>query len=361
MKIKTLIILAFLLTEFAIKAQTDYRVGYVILNSGDTLFGEIDYRGDLLMSSICKFKSDDIEKTYYPFEILGFRFIDSKYYISREVNIADFGSTKVFLEYLIKGQVSIYYFRDENGDHYFIEKPGYGLVELPYKEEIRYKENSYTTYFYHSTKHIGILNYFLSDAPDFKSSIEAIKTPNHKDLSKLTEKYQKKVCKNEPCIIYEKKISYIRLSLEPLVGFSKYKKSYFDFQNVNEYGANIFLWMPRGNEKLYFKTGFIYGVSDTLNFFKFPLQFQYLYPHGRFRPKLCIGTSFYTVNYSEQKNYFNLLYLGSGFIYKIYKTVYLSTNINSEFTPIWGVIFPGEDMKFDILSYSFSFGFYIEL
>ncbi|HLO90715.1 MAG TPA: hypothetical protein VK172_06060 [Lentimicrobium sp.] len=43
---------------------------------------------------------------------------------------------KVFLEILIKGKISIYYLRDLEGDHYFIEKEGQPLINLPYKEGI---------------------------------------------------------------------------------------------------------------------------------------------------------------------------------------------------------------------------------
>lgn len=105
--------------------------GYVITNPGDTLFGEIDYRGDLLMGKLCRFKDNNgEEQEFLPAGIQGYRFIDSKYYISLEVN-----GRNVFLEYLINGKVSIYYLRDDAGDHYYIDKEGEVMKEIPYNED----------------------------------------------------------------------------------------------------------------------------------------------------------------------------------------------------------------------------------
>jgi hypothetical protein len=63
------------------------------------------------MSIFCNYKINDNEKeiSHSPDDISAFRFLNSKYFISREVN-----GKKVFLEYLIKGKISIYYLRDEN-------------------------------------------------------------------------------------------------------------------------------------------------------------------------------------------------------------------------------------------------------
>ena len=64
-------------------AQTDFKSGYIIDLKGDTIFGQIDYRGDVLMSKVCKFKDDQDKITEFaPNEIAAFRFTDSKYYVA---------------------------------------------------------------------------------------------------------------------------------------------------------------------------------------------------------------------------------------------------------------------------------------
>ncbi|MFW5658286.1 MAG: hypothetical protein ACOCYF_02455, partial [Bacteroidota bacterium] len=78
MKLKGLILFGILLSTGVLHAQTDFRPGYIIQNAGDTVYGEIDYRGDLLMGRLCRFKeADNSIKDYSPYDIAAFRFIDS--------------------------------------------------------------------------------------------------------------------------------------------------------------------------------------------------------------------------------------------------------------------------------------------
>ena len=138
MKLKKLVLLGLIFITGIINAQTDFRPGFIIKAEGDTIFGEIDYRGDLLMGEVCRFRLSERSYTveFSPNDIIAYRFTDSKFYISKEVN-----GRKVFLEFLINGQVNIYYLRDVKSDYYFLEREGEKLIELPYEEGIRYKKN----------------------------------------------------------------------------------------------------------------------------------------------------------------------------------------------------------------------------
>jgi hypothetical protein len=203
MKTKRLIFFGLLVSTGFLHAQTDYRPGYIINSKGDTLYGEIDYRGDLLMSNICRFKAiDNTINEYSPKDIFAYRFVDSKYYESREIN-----GKMVFLEYLIKGKVNIYYIHDDEGDHYYFDKEDVKLTELPYEKGIKYINNKQV--FYETKTHIGILNYYMRDAPEVQSRITSIKEPDHRNLIKLAENYHKAICKGEQCIIYEKKQPFL--------------------------------------------------------------------------------------------------------------------------------------------------------
>lgn len=289
MELRKLIVLGLLLLTGILNAQTDFRPGYVIPVLGDTIFGQIDYRGDLLMSSICKFKDDEAKITaYYPNDIVAFRFVDSKCYVSRAVN-----NKKVFMEYLIKGKINIYYLRDDHGDHYYFDKEDVGLTEIPYKEEV--KTVNYKPYLSKSTNHIGVLTYYLQDAPSLKSKIEAIKKPEHQNLVKLAEEYHNVVCDGEKCIIYKKKQPYIKVNLEGVAGVVNFANlegynNKFYFQS----GVIAHLWMPRTNEKLYFKTGFLYSQPDLygerVTDIKLISHIGYLAPKSyRIRPSFSIG------------------------------------------------------------------------
>lgn len=287
---RRLIFSGLLISTSFLKAQTDFRPGYIINTCGDTIFGEIDYRGDLLMSSICKFKSTENRITEYsPNDIIAYRFIDSKYYVSREVNLE-----RVFLEYLIKGQVNIYYQRDVKGDHYYLEKQDVKITEIPYEEGIKYVEDKQI--FYESTRHIGLLSIYMQDAPDFQSRIQTIKKPDHQNLIKLAEDYHNNVCLVEKCIIYEKKKPLKKVNLEAVAGIVNFNhvpglhdKYYF------QSGIIAHFWMPRSNEKIYFKTGFLFSqIEDTFGnkygYLKIPTHIGYLAPNTyRIRPSFSFG------------------------------------------------------------------------
>ena len=300
-----------------LNAQPDFRSGYIIEISGDTLFGEIDYRGDLLMSSVCRFKDDsNTIKEYSPNDITAFRFIDSKYFVSREVN-----DRKVFLEYLINGRINIYYMRDDKGDHYYLDKENVRLTEMPYEEGIKYIDNKRV--FFETKYHIGLLCYYMNDAPEFQKRISSVKKPdhqnlinlaedynnavccifmklwfwiNHQNLIKLAEDYHNAVCEGEQCIVYEKKQPFLKVNLEGVAGV-------INFENVDrindkyyfQSGVIAHFWMPRTNEKLYFKTGFLYcQVEDRdgekYKYLQIPAHIGYLAPNTyRIRPSISMG------------------------------------------------------------------------
>jgi hypothetical protein len=70
----------------------------------DTVFGLINYKEDKSNSLVCYFKKtekDTIQK-FLPEKNYGYRFIDSKYYISKEIETKD-GLKTIFVEFLGSG------------------------------------------------------------------------------------------------------------------------------------------------------------------------------------------------------------------------------------------------------------------
>ena len=272
--------------------------GYVITNSNDTLYGEIDYRGDKLMGQVCKFRSNAGNiVSYTPYDIAAYRFIDSKYFVSKEVS-----GKKVFLEFLIKGQVNIYYLRDGGDDAYFIDKEDMPLTEIPYEEGIR--ETDGKQLFYNTKKHFGILNYYMQDAPEMGKQISKMKKPKHDNLVKLAENYHYAVCTDgSSCIVFEKKLPLIKAAMDGTGGMEYRHTGESSFIG----GVLLNLWLPRANEKLYFRTGVLYSryektiEDDYVNLehfkkpiYKIPLMFEYIYPKSVIRPKAAYGWSVYT-------------------------------------------------------------------
>ena len=106
-------------------AQNNLREGIVITLSGDTLHGDIEYRTDAINAKQCEFYAEGAKeaKIYLPGEISAYRFLDNgRYYVSRTVPTEDklFEQT-LFLEYLVRGQMSVYYLPIVNGGLFYFE------------------------------------------------------------------------------------------------------------------------------------------------------------------------------------------------------------------------------------------------
>ena len=190
-------------TVFAI---TNYERGYIITLKGDTIYGFLLNQKSQNAEKQCVFKEtlNSESKTYKPGEIASYRFIDGKFYISKQITISPNPKQKVvFLEFLIKGISSIYYFIDKSGEYYYIEKEPYGLIEL--SEPIRISGNFILPPLYK-----GKLKVIMADCPDIVSEINDSKL-NYSSLVELAKDYHNMVCKNESCIIYERKSVPIKL------------------------------------------------------------------------------------------------------------------------------------------------------
>jgi hypothetical protein len=345
MKLYRFILCGLLFSTGFINAQTNFKPGYIIKKSGDTLFGKIDYRGDFLMSKICTYK-DSANTTYEfrPNDIKAFRFIDSKYFVSREIN-----GEKVFLEYLIKGKINIYYMGDEKVDHFYLDKENEQLIELPYEEGFKYVDNKKV--YFKTTKHIGILNYYMQDAPELSSQIQNLKKPECQNLIKLAEDYNNAVCRDKKCIIYEKKHPYLKVLFEPFVGITKYKG--YD-KIINEFGCFLYLWTSGTNEKLFFKTGLLYNKLPEngvdLIIYKLPIQIQYIYRAYKIQPYVSGGINLEAV-IKDYNQFTHTLSLNAGLNYRLCKWVSISTGFNSDYTSLIDLV-GAKDLKFDLISYS---------
>ncbi len=135
--------IACLILHSELFAQENYLPGSVTLNSGETIAGEIDYQNQVRTPELVRFRKDSIGevKTYSPTSILGFRvgrdrfvsknlIIDTSPYrtsANREIRPSSI-QKQVFLQLLVEGAVSLYYYQNER-PHYFIETEK-GIEEL---------------------------------------------------------------------------------------------------------------------------------------------------------------------------------------------------------------------------------------
>ncbi|MCZ4694082.1 hypothetical protein DWB61_02730 [Ancylomarina euxinus] len=346
MKLKNMMLLVFLCLNSILNAQSNFKKGFVITNSNDTIQGEIDYRGDISMNKKCRFKNGDNLVTYTPDDISAYKFIDGKYFVSK-----NFQGEKSFFEFLIKGQVSIYFHKNLKGRHYYIEKDGLGIRKITYEENLKYQGDK--IYSYGSTKHIGIFNIYMQDAPSLKSRISRLKELSHKSLIKLATDYNNIVCGEGVCLAYKKKSPTIKVNIEVAGGkvnrlaFIKTVPMYelgnnnipllvnhkilIDEEKYYQYGIYAHIWLPRLNEKLYLRTGYLSNKHG----YKIPLQLEYVFPKWKIKPKLAYGINIL-------KPFKQTVGAMLGFNIDFHKNVGLSFNYDLDFEADKTVIIPSE-------------------
>jgi hypothetical protein len=185
-------------------SQSDFRTGFVILNSGDTINGYLDYKGNLANTKKCVFKSttESSNITYTASDLRAYRFDNGKYFVSKSLPPPNY-NTILFLEYLINGIVDIYYYRDNVGEHYLLENEEGKLTKL--KETQRKNTINGKTYITPIKEYVGILKMEFSKNMDVANKVDAVGL-NHKSLIKIVNEYHDAVCDEYACIIYEKKL-----------------------------------------------------------------------------------------------------------------------------------------------------------
>lgn len=352
---------------FAVNGQNDYRDGYILTHGHDTIFCKINFRGDIANSQKCVYLSNDgKESVFYPKDIYGYRFLNGKYYVSKYFKEKETTSS-LFAEYLVQGQKDLYYFKDIKGQHFLIDYQGDSIIELPYN--VTYSDEEGKNYINESKVHIGLLKAYFSDCPKLFSEIDRIGKPDFDNLTKLTKDYYHQTCGDSGCIIYYKPKTGFKLIVEPMIGAIKYEKT---ANYLIQYGVELYVWLPRANENLYLKTGFIY-LPDTLknNFsFRIPIQLEYLIPNPKVKFKIDFGFNYYYAN-ADAVNYVNYhiisydkdnwyyqnkaltVFLSCGALIRLSNNLYLDLNVGSD---IINMSFKTSFMK----SYSLNSGIYIK-
>lgn len=102
------ILLLLLIFPFAAFSQKDFRPGFVVLNSGDTVKGLVLYRLGPRISNECFYRATRKGETrvYKADELQSYAVTNDKYYASMVLDSAT--KEKVFVEKLVTGKVSIF-------------------------------------------------------------------------------------------------------------------------------------------------------------------------------------------------------------------------------------------------------------
>lgn len=314
-------------------SQNDWQSGFIIDYTNDTVVGYIDNRPNRISSVRCYFKysTDGIIEEYTPEQISGYRMKGGKFYIAKKIPIGDQLEKLVFVEFLIKGIVNLYFYKDET-EHYYVEKNS-AIFELKNTSEIKEIEDVW--YEKNKEEYKGLMTYLLKDA-NMQTDIRNAKL-QHKNLIRLAKKYHETVCTDEGCIIFEKEENLVSFRSSVLVGptlnsfnFGNRMKSNFGLGYMIGYrltAENIFDWnqnyslnvdfVVQGFTHYTFKaienyagridydgasyylyknptysieTGMVEANIKTL-MGKFPISLNYTLTRGKVRPKIGLGIS----------------------------------------------------------------------
>lgn len=348
--------------SLTLNAQNNFRPAYYVNLQHDTVFGEIDNRGDLRNCLVCTFRPEEGKESvqFEPGEIVAYRFSDGgKYYVSREVLINQ-EVQKVFLEFLVEGISNLYYYRGAGGGRYFLESADGTYTELS-NDLVKLTING-TEYVRKSNLYVGQMKASFGDCPEIQAKLDKAQF-SHNSLIKLTSEYHEYVCEDGVCIIYEKTVPVIQVSGGAYVGmirsglsFPKYEGTDQDFNFDASYkwyhyytfsketdlvvGMRLRFTLPRANEKLAVILLAEYSGADyeayaeeqtspglltqmkanahlsTLNVMT---GIQYSFPKGKIRPSLAIGPVF-SVDLNSYFDIEHTLITGSQTIIQDYRT-----------------------------------------
>lgn len=174
---------------FTVFAQENYLRGYLTLSNGDTSQGYIDYRNWAANPNRIYFKNNlnDTRKQYTPLQIKGFSVSDEQYesaIVSTEISPISanelnfepaliFRTDTTFLQTMIQGRKSLYFYKNNLGTDQFYIKSGAKYELLIYK---KYLENhNKANYVIENEQYKEQLNAYLSDCPTLSSQLTALK------------------------------------------------------------------------------------------------------------------------------------------------------------------------------------------
>lgn len=263
---KLIIVLTLIyLGNFNLSANNTFKDGFIINLYGDTIKGYLLEQSSINASKKCVFKtgSDKEKVVYSPNDILGYRFINGKYYISKSINSSqDRDKENVFMEFFIKGIACIYYYVNNKGEHYYIEKAPYGLVELSDLDLTKENETKGQLIFK------GKLKLIMADCPEIENEINNTQL-NYSSLVKLSKDYHQRVCTTESCIIYEREPTPVKVNIGIVFGLScnKYKfgsELHSDYRPGYHAGVsvgfkNVFL----SNDKIGFSADLLVEINSN--------------------------------------------------------------------------------------------------
>lgn len=258
----SIVLLFSFFAELSLLAKSfNFQPGYVITLQNDTLHGLIHFDTDADNAKRCHFKNSDTseEKTYLPGTIFGFRFTNAgKFYVSKNVRVGG-KDVDLFLEYLVKGILSVYYY--DNGDlpSYFFEQED-GKMLLVSKDPEKVVDGQYVQNMKYDSQLRALFKNYVPEAYqrhpiDFSQST----------MIRMAKAYHAGICTTgEECIVFENKhpdsgVLQFGFSVYAGIQFLQYTITNIQYQDISKpmvasfcpvLGATMEVSYPRSSQSL---------------------------------------------------------------------------------------------------------------
>jgi len=303
-----LLISSFLLNTIIAFSQADFRVGYVVLQSGDSIKGDVKYT-DITTSYIkCVFRTiDDKQVSYTPDQIRSYGYVNDKVFLSMAIMINN-ESTLVFVEELVRGILGLYKFEDR----YWIKRSEEEFFELmDVEKEVTVKGN---TMLKRSREYRGQINMLMYDCIELKSRIERLNL-YEKEVTLLVEDYNR--CKGSSSTTFKASKPWVKTVARIQAGLNLsllnvdnsqpgYLSGQYDLSLSLMAGLGFDFSFPRVvNEGLSLRVEAIYNTSNysktinefnqmtaSINQIKVPLGLRYSFTERKVTPFIMGGVSY---------------------------------------------------------------------
>lgn|GEM_PF-6772443 len=245
----------FLFLSFTVQAQFDYRDGYVILTNGDSINGKVIYGNFEKRTISFKFKPQSGETvTYLPAQVKAYGYLQDKRFESKVRPQDSVSNSRVFMEVLVKGYMSLL----KHNDDLYLESKENKLVFIPHPTSKEVQVNS-KTYKTEQRHHLSILSSYLSGC---SLALDAVRY-EESEISELVQQYNS--CHKQPYIYYKKLKKALKLTPQIMTGLQftnlireKDNKS-MDNSVSPMFGVSFDLSAPRGFDRFYLSTEFLYS------------------------------------------------------------------------------------------------------
>ncbi|HAH22204.1 MAG TPA: hypothetical protein DCL77_00260 [Prolixibacteraceae bacterium] len=315
--------------SMAVSGQINFKKGYVITLQNDTLHGRINDRGGYANARVCVFhQKKGPTFRYTPQDIKAYRMLNDKYYVSRRVYVRG-KYRNLFVDVLLKGDVSLYHNWKNKDLAYYIEKKDQEMVGLINQEVmLRYKPEGNVAVVYSPTYILSnkifkdTLRSFFSESKKIQDQVSQVEY-DPKSLTRITKAYIHDVCKGNDCINYERDLRAYSPRFGVFAGIQRNEMSFLpSVKGVNSkaepttIAAKDYISSPIGifvnfpltklndrlsfqlegvfNERLYHQMlGFDQNFGDTIQIntqtVSFPLLLKYQIGRGFITPSFAVG------------------------------------------------------------------------